>query len=124
MKSLAKNDKGKVSTGKKKFHCNDCDFKSDQKSSFTYHLLSTHPEKKVKCHICDKTVSRNYLERHIKFTHEISSQVSCFECRKEFKSEAYLKEHLIRIHNFDEHQILRMKKTKHNDCMEQNKLMK
>ena len=122
MKRLSKYDKEKVSCEKKKFHCNDCDCQTNDNTIFNSHGVSFHHEKKAKCHICEKTLAKDYLDRHIKLTHEFCHQVFCRECKKKFTNEFYLKEHFIRVHGSDEQQNLKPQMTKPSD--KQKRFMK
>jgi len=82
---------------KKTVDCDLCDFQANEERILKSHVVSIHNENKTKCHICEKVVGHNYLNKHIKFIHKTFKQ-SCPECQKEFENEFYLKDHFKRIH--------------------------
>merc|ERR1712126_369737 len=86
-----------VHASKEVFNCDECDFMAQSERTLTLHIKSIHFERKVNCHICDKTVLIRYLNTHIKLTHETFSH-TCPECKKEFNSDIYLKKHFSRMH--------------------------
>ena len=92
-----------VHASKQVFNCDDCDFKTNHERKLKSHVVSIHLERKAKCHICDKIVSVEYLNKHIQLIHKTSSHV-CPKCKKEFENEIYLKNHIRRIH--EQRQIL------------------
>eukprot|EP00090_Calanus_glacialis_P040307 TRINITY_DN7025_c0_g1_i2.p1 TRINITY_DN7025_c0_g1~~TRINITY_DN7025_c0_g1_i2.p1 ORF type:complete len:631 (+),score=152.48 TRINITY_DN7025_c0_g1_i2:29-1921(+) len=82
----------------KRFNCDFCPEKFDNKSGFLVHE-KTHNSQELMCYICSKTYSDRYSLRYHLRTHGIGQQIRCELCGKNFTKQSRLQSHIDLFHN-------------------------
>jgi len=73
----------------KRFNCDFCPEKFDNKSGFLVHE-KTHVSQELMCYVCSKTYSDRYSLRYHLRTHGIGQQIRCELCGKNFTKQSRL----------------------------------
>jgi len=81
----------------KKFNCDFCPEKFENKSGFLIHE-KTHISQALSCYLCRKTYSDRYSLRYHLRTHGIGQQIRCELCGKNFTKQSRLQSHIDSFH--------------------------
>lgn len=112
MKTNLKNHIENIHERIKNFFCDFCGFGAYNKAILLNHIRSHFPGR-LKCLQCDfATTTEALLRSHVVHTHEEHKgrpRVRCSECNKDFCSNNYLNEHILRRHR-------QLRDSKCDDC--------
>ena len=86
-----------VEEDKKKFLCDFCPEKFDNKSAFQVHE-KLHGSAELVCYVCEKKYLDRYSLRYHLRTHGIGLQIRCELCGKNFTKQSRLQSHIDSIH--------------------------
>lgn len=67
--------------------------------NYKKHYRDVHYNTDVQCHVCNKYITSQKFNRHIRDVHGTNNQVECPICNKIFKNDASCKKHLRVLHN-------------------------
>lgn len=87
----------KISESDKRFQCDFCPEKFDNKSAFQIHE-KTHSSQELICFVCEKKYQDRYSLRYHLRTHGIGQQIRCELCGKNFTKKSRLKSHIDTFH--------------------------
>jgi len=81
-----------------KYHCSQCDYKTNKKSNHDSHMKFVHFKEKDSCPECGKQIAN--LNQHLRVTHKIfksnSREKLCLKCNKKFHN---IEGHMLKAHN-------------------------
>jgi len=84
-----------------KFFCEDCPYKTHDKSAFSAHIKATHIRERVPCPVCHKMVIQCKLSGHMK-CHR-NNRFSCVPCARTFRERRDLGKHILYQHRHHRH---------------------
>lgn len=89
-----------VHEGKNLLQCPYCVKTFGYKTSLDDHISKVHEGKselhRVKCKLCDKVLSKNYMRDHVLTVHEKKKE--CLICHQQFKTKRNLTDHISTVH--------------------------